>query len=149
MLSWVRGGLVHICFFFSSRRRHTRFDCDWSSDVCSSDLAAFDGFAVQLHGARAAERSFAAHVRARQARNVAQEMNQQQTRLDLLGITLPVDRKTDVHGVLRRDEFKRCRTYQNSGLSAPIIRLILAAGASGFCRLTFAMLTARETRISD
>src|SRR5688572_15610415 len=24
-------------FFFSSRRRHTRFDCDWSSDVCSSD----------------------------------------------------------------------------------------------------------------
>src|SRR2546430_9014793 len=28
-----------IYFFFSSRRRHTRFDCDWSSDVCSSDLA--------------------------------------------------------------------------------------------------------------
>src|SRR2546430_8927980 len=27
-------------FFFSSRRRHTRFDCDWSSDVCSSDLVA-------------------------------------------------------------------------------------------------------------
>src|SRR5688572_26799055 len=26
--------------FFSSRRRHTRFDCDWSSDVCSSDLGA-------------------------------------------------------------------------------------------------------------
>src|SRR5260370_27034797 len=24
--------------FFSSRRRHTRFKCDWSSDVCSSDL---------------------------------------------------------------------------------------------------------------
>src|SRR5690242_296816 len=27
-------------FFFSSRRRHTRLTCDWSSDVCSSDLAA-------------------------------------------------------------------------------------------------------------
>src|SRR5256886_11558377 len=27
-----------VFFFFSSRRRHTRFDCDWSSDVCSSDL---------------------------------------------------------------------------------------------------------------
>src|SRR5256886_6840362 len=27
-----------LIFFFSSRRRHTRFDCDWSSDVCSSDL---------------------------------------------------------------------------------------------------------------
>src|SRR2546430_7984247 len=33
--------IVVVCvvfFFFSSRRRHTRFDCDWSSDVCSSDL---------------------------------------------------------------------------------------------------------------
>src|SRR5690606_41064080 len=29
-----------LCFFFSSRRRHTRFSRDWSSDVCSSDLAA-------------------------------------------------------------------------------------------------------------
>src|SRR2546430_5734781 len=28
---------IQACFFFSSRRRHTRFDCDWSSDVCSSD----------------------------------------------------------------------------------------------------------------
>src|SRR5260370_37497142 len=27
-------------FFFSSRRRHTRFKCDWSSDVCSSDLGS-------------------------------------------------------------------------------------------------------------
>src|SRR5690348_2005297 len=27
-------------FFFSSRRRHTRWTGDWSSDVCSSDLAA-------------------------------------------------------------------------------------------------------------
>src|SRR5690606_40746188 len=27
-------------FFFSSRRRHTRFSRDWSSDVCSSDLDA-------------------------------------------------------------------------------------------------------------
>src|SRR5260370_31128969 len=30
---------VQTCdFLFSSRRRHTRFKCDWSSDVCSSDL---------------------------------------------------------------------------------------------------------------
>src|SRR6266481_8915549 len=28
-----------LLFFFSSRRRHTRWNCDWSSDVCSSDLA--------------------------------------------------------------------------------------------------------------
>src|SRR5205085_388264 len=32
--------VIVIFFFFSSRRRHTRFDCDWSSDVCSSDLGA-------------------------------------------------------------------------------------------------------------
>src|SRR2546430_8578451 len=31
--------LVIAIFFLSSRRRHTRFDCDWSSDVCSSDLS--------------------------------------------------------------------------------------------------------------
>src|SRR5699024_11382680 len=28
----------HVCFFRSSRRRHTRSKRDWSSDVCSSDL---------------------------------------------------------------------------------------------------------------
>src|SRR5260370_10110481 len=28
---------VDVSLFFSSRRRHTRFKCDWSSDVCSSD----------------------------------------------------------------------------------------------------------------
>src|SRR5688572_32225767 len=35
--------LFFFCFFFSSRRRHTRFDCDWSSDVCSSDLGPREG----------------------------------------------------------------------------------------------------------
>src|SRR5690242_21759474 len=34
-------------FFFSSRRRHTRLTCDWSSDVCSSDLLV--GAAVVEH----------------------------------------------------------------------------------------------------
>src|SRR2546430_2645765 len=42
-------GVVVSCFFFSSRRRHTRFDCDWSSDVCSSDLGELHvGFAPSL-----------------------------------------------------------------------------------------------------
>src|SRR5438477_8573253 len=31
--------LILFFFFFSNRRRHTRLTCDWSSDVCSSDLA--------------------------------------------------------------------------------------------------------------
>src|SRR5436309_9306799 len=30
----------HLLIFFSSRRRHTRFSRDWSSDVCSSDLSS-------------------------------------------------------------------------------------------------------------
>src|SRR6266508_4697416 len=48
LYSWRRGDCLH--FFFSSRRRHTRWPRDWSSDVCSSDLAAivmvaaFSGF---------------------------------------------------------------------------------------------------------
>src|SRR2546429_6992403 len=36
LLCWV---LMACCFFFSSRRRHTRCSRDWSSDVCSSELA--------------------------------------------------------------------------------------------------------------
>src|SRR5690606_40610497 len=36
-------------FFFSSRRRHTRFSRDWSSDVCSSDLPGDE--ALQEHAA--------------------------------------------------------------------------------------------------
>src|SRR5699024_11796032 len=32
--------ILFLFFFFSSRRRHTRSKRDWSSDVCSSDLAA-------------------------------------------------------------------------------------------------------------
>src|SRR5438309_8354451 len=34
--------LFFFFFFFSSRRRHTRWNCDWSSDVCSSDLPQAD-----------------------------------------------------------------------------------------------------------
>src|SRR5438034_6318319 len=43
-------------FFFSSRRRHTRSLCDWSSDVCSSDLDPFtptlmdDGISLHERG---------------------------------------------------------------------------------------------------
>src|SRR3712207_8362265 len=33
--------MCYFLFFFSSRRRHTRYWRDWSSDVCSSDLAKY------------------------------------------------------------------------------------------------------------
>src|SRR5437762_14270347 len=37
-------------FFFSSRRRHTRYIGDWSSDVCSSDLTSVRAFENSFHG---------------------------------------------------------------------------------------------------
>src|SRR5690242_20963711 len=45
-------------FFFSSRRRHTRLTCDWSSDVCSSDLQGglLDRCGLKSSEARARER---------------------------------------------------------------------------------------------
>src|SRR5690606_40193977 len=39
----VVASLSGVFFFFSSRRRHTRFSRDWSSDVCSSDLYMVGG----------------------------------------------------------------------------------------------------------
>src|SRR4051812_50002068 len=44
ILPFVRPAVpaVRSTFFFSSRRRHTRLTCDWSSDVCSSDLGQED-----------------------------------------------------------------------------------------------------------
>src|SRR5256885_9693284 len=43
----------HSWFFFSSRRRHTRLQGDWSSDVCSSDLSSLiGGVAVDAYDRR-------------------------------------------------------------------------------------------------
>src|SRR5689334_22806298 len=57
-------------FFFSGRRRHTRWNCDWSSDVCSSDLAevvveAPRAHAMALHDAGGAG---ARHLRSEERR---------------------------------------------------------------------------------
>src|SRR2546421_8116896 len=46
------GSIIFFFFFFSSRRRHTRSDRDWSSDVCSSDLAACGTGALKTDGRR-------------------------------------------------------------------------------------------------
>src|SRR5947209_9715464 len=54
-------------FFFSSRRRHTRYWRDWSSDVCSSDLGAVEaGYGVRAIGKR--ERETACYQQAEQQR---------------------------------------------------------------------------------
>src|SRR2546422_5993685 len=40
---------LHVFFFFSSRRRHTRCSRDWSSDVCSSDLRVIAEVEFGIH----------------------------------------------------------------------------------------------------
>src|SRR5256885_3948086 len=44
---------LSVCFFFSSRRRHTRLQGDWSSDVCSSDLHGVPRCDSRRQGVRA------------------------------------------------------------------------------------------------
>src|SRR5690606_41695056 len=59
-----------LLFFFSSRRRHTRFSRDWSSDVCSSDLdpaTATCSPAVEPPGRAQRVRETVARVRAGEA----------------------------------------------------------------------------------
>src|SRR5260221_8962974 len=50
-----------LSFFFSSRRRHTRSLCDWSSDVCSSDLTRVKGFSTRLYKRRRRGRRWVAY----------------------------------------------------------------------------------------
>src|SRR6266700_1159221 len=59
-----------VFFFFSSRRRHTRFSRDWSSDVCSSDLEAF----LDLAGTERVHGMAPAKVLARFAQMVEREI---------------------------------------------------------------------------
>src|SRR5256886_7931222 len=54
----IGDGCVLVLFFFSSRRRHTRFDCDWSSDVCSSDLERPRRFGIPGGSTRGATHMF-------------------------------------------------------------------------------------------
>src|SRR6266481_7678435 len=52
LLLFTNTMLMIMSFFFSSRRRHTRWNCDWSSDVCSSDLGDWLGSSPPDHGSR-------------------------------------------------------------------------------------------------
>src|SRR2546430_5649145 len=83
-------------FFFSSRRRHTRFDCDWSSDVCSSDL---DG---GLHP----------HPRRRALLRIAQAgpavvLSSPKPAVELAGIASELGKKLDGRARVSRSEERR------------------------------------------
>src|SRR5256885_7175427 len=60
-----RASLTNSPFFFSSRRRHTRLQGDWSSDVCSSDLSGNVIFEADGASSAALERRIEAHLRQR------------------------------------------------------------------------------------
>src|SRR2546429_3299733 len=75
----------HDCFFFSSRRRHTRCSRDWSSDVCSSDLVAREHLHLADPGpterVELLERQLVAHLAERRSEEHTSEL---QSRLHLV-----------------------------------------------------------------
>src|SRR5260370_23702778 len=74
-----------VFFFFSSRRRHTRFKCDWSSDVCSSDLDLQRGQRRVLDAGRAAGRHAASDPPG--LRDRIRSVTPRQVAVAMLGIT--------------------------------------------------------------
>src|SRR5689334_23913829 len=78
-----------VCFFFSSRRRHTRWNCDWSSDVCSSDLAMMGAAMVnRLQSAPSpAEEKAAAELNWLTDFNAAKERARTEKKLVLINFT--------------------------------------------------------------
>src|SRR5690606_40758913 len=86
--AWKGGVVIRMFLFFSSRRRHTRFSRDWSSDVCSSDLGRVAG----LGGHEALARVSLAHAQELLQRpadapahglpEVFQELDRKSTRLN-------------------------------------------------------------------
>src|SRR3712207_3295534 len=74
-------GHLHFCFFFSSRRRHTRYWRDWSSDVCSSDLVDYlkrDELRVEIMGRGMAWLDAGTHESLQQAGNFIETIEQRQ-----------------------------------------------------------------------
>src|SRR5256885_10275259 len=82
--------VLFICFFFfSSRRRHTRLQGDWSSDVCSSDLPELreqlgrDAFRrLRLHGGAVVDAVLRAQLDVEQAQEVPDLGDRKSTRLN-------------------------------------------------------------------
>src|SRR5882762_10168847 len=74
-----------VFFFFSSRRRHTRFKCDWSSDVCSSDLKVSDRFKPEGFGTK---QPFVTHIVSIPVRQIARELPAECYSSDLQQVTI-------------------------------------------------------------
>src|SRR2546427_9044758 len=101
---WCTRDRCWLCFFFfSSRRRHTRFDCDWSSDVCSSDLplpAAQREVVTLRHGAGLTFREIAERL----GRPLGTVLTQMRAALEKIGVALEAYRSEE------RRVGKECRS---------------------------------------
>src|SRR2546430_16619868 len=91
-------------FFFSSRRRHTRFDCDWSSDVCSSDLTnvARHAGATRIDVAIRSDSNELVLTVEDNGRGIDAEVARSPKSLGLLGVrerVLPFSGRVDITGV--------------------------------------------------
>src|SRR2546430_8943337 len=83
-------------FFFSSRRRHTRFDCDWISDVCSSELSVPQAYAAAVQPGLKATLEFADRPTARYEASVASTAHALDAISRTLQVELQIDRKSVV-----------------------------------------------------
>src|SRR2546427_11126908 len=76
--------------FFASRRRHTRLDCDWSSDVCSSDLYVAGIFVLGLFSSGMGIRAI------RKGHEYYRRANYKKTLLeDVLGLATPLKNRSE------------------------------------------------------
>src|SRR2546430_7945992 len=96
--------VLYYFFFFSSRRRHTRFDCDWSSDVCSSDLpggTSGEGCGTSPGGRRSTggrHPAIAAHTIPLTAKTRSEEHTSELQSQSNLVCRLLLEKKTPHHG---------------------------------------------------
>src|SRR2546427_4837221 len=104
-------------FFFSSRRRHTRFDCDWSSDVCSSDLI------VHFFAAENAVKTKLLRITARWSSLVARWAHNPK-----VGGSNPSRATTTKKSPLRWAFFRLCYPFFSPGRSAGIVQVFMVVG---------------------
>src|SRR5256885_11795004 len=86
-----------VVFFFSSRRRHTRLQGDWSSDVCSSDLGWLNGQAAgRLGTCRGKQTTLRLRLTTKGTKDTKNTKASQEDRADAVGGGYQLDRKSVV-----------------------------------------------------
>src|SRR2546430_6135256 len=131
---------LNFFFFFSSRRRHTRFDCDWSSDVCSSDLLQAS-LLVPLHraaqaGARALPIRFEEVSRVKKPGRKAKPEDWQAYKL-----------ATKLHNLSQRFVEMMGHLRQSLDAAGGNQKLLVLAGDGSFCNRTCFRATRDRTEL--